>query len=140
MVRAVVLLKPASPGIGVIAGGGVRAVIEAAGVRDVLTKSLGASNKINVVRATLLALENLRYPKEVVARRKAGIEVNAEVRKVPKLKITWVKSDIGYPKAQKRTLKALGLSRLNQVVEHEDTASIQGMLVKVRHLIKFEVV
>jgi large subunit ribosomal protein L30 len=59
---------------------------------------------------------------------------------VPKLKITWVKSDIGYPKAQKRTLKALGLSRLNQVVEHEDTASIQGMLVKVRHLIKFEVI
>ncbi len=59
---------------------------------------------------------------------------------MPKLKITWVKSDIGYPKAQKRTLKALGLSRLNQVVEHEDTASIQGMLVKVRHLIKFEVV
>ncbi len=78
---AVVLLKPASPGIGVIAGGGVRAVIEAAGVRDVLTKSLGASNKINVVRATLLALENLRYPKEVVARRKAGIELKAEVEK-----------------------------------------------------------
>jgi large subunit ribosomal protein L30 len=59
---------------------------------------------------------------------------------VPKLRITWVKSDIGYPKAQKRTLKALGLSRLNQVVEHEDTASMQGMLVKVRHLIKSEVV
>jgi large subunit ribosomal protein L30 len=59
---------------------------------------------------------------------------------VPKLRITWVKSGIGYPKAQKRTLKALGLSRLNQVVEHEDTASIRGMLVKVNHLIKSEVV
>jgi large subunit ribosomal protein L30 len=59
---------------------------------------------------------------------------------VPKLRITWIKSDIGYPKTQKRTLKALGLSRLNQVVEHEDVASIRGMLVKVSHLIKSEVV
>lgn len=73
---AKVLLKPASPGIGVIAGGGVRAVLEAAGIQDVLTKSLGASNAINVVRATLLALASLRYPKEVVARRKAGIEIS----------------------------------------------------------------
>jgi small subunit ribosomal protein S5 len=76
---AIVLLKPASPGIGVIAGGGVRAVIEAAGVKDVLTKSLGASSAINVVRATLLALSSLRRPKEVVARRKAGIEIKGEV-------------------------------------------------------------
>jgi small subunit ribosomal protein S5 len=76
---AIVLLKPASPGIGVIAGGGVRAVIEAAGVKDVLTKSLGASNAINVVRATLLALASLRRPKEVVARRKANIEIKGEV-------------------------------------------------------------
>jgi large subunit ribosomal protein L30 len=59
---------------------------------------------------------------------------------VPKLRIKWVKSDIGYPKTQKQTLKALGLSRLNQVVEHEDTACIRGMLVKVNHLIKSEVV
>ncbi len=72
---AKVLLKPASPGIGVIAGGGVRAVLEAAGVKDVLTKSLGGSNSINVVRATLLALANLRDPKAVVAKRKAGIEI-----------------------------------------------------------------
>ena len=70
-----VLLKPASPGIGLIAGGGVRAVLEAAGISDVLTKSLGASNAINVVRATLLALASLRDPKEVVAKRKAGIEI-----------------------------------------------------------------
>ena len=71
---AKVLLKPASPGIGVIAGGGVRAVLEAVGVNDVLTKSLGTANAINVVRATLLALAYLREPKEVVAKRKAGIE------------------------------------------------------------------
>ncbi len=59
---------------------------------------------------------------------------------MPKLRITWVKSDIGHPEAQKKTLKALGLSRLNQVVEHEDTPGIRGMLTKVSHLIKSEVV
>ncbi len=54
------------------------------------------------------------------------------------LHITWVKSSIGYAEVQKRTLKALGLNRLNQRVTHSDCASIRGMVFKVKHLVKVE--
>ena len=70
---AFVLLKPASPGTGVIAGGGVRAVLDLAGVHDVLAKSLGSSNQLNVVKATVAALEQLRSRDEAEAIRKMEV-------------------------------------------------------------------
>lgn len=72
-----IVIRPASAGTGIIAGGAVRAVMEAAGVRDVLTKSLGSNTPVNVVRATVEALAALRNPEEATARR-AALKEEAE--------------------------------------------------------------
>jgi small subunit ribosomal protein S5 len=79
-----VVLRPASPGTGVIAGGGVRAVLELAGIRDVLTKSIGTQNPINLVKATMDGLINLRRPEQVAKLRGLSVNEVLGIQKQPK--------------------------------------------------------
>ena len=73
-----VILRPAGPGTGVIAGGVVRAVLELAGVRNILTKTIGSTNAINVVRATVQGLADLQVPEEAIAARRLGLETRGD--------------------------------------------------------------
>ncbi len=153
----VVLLRPAAAGTGVIAGGPVRAVLECAGIHDVLSKSLGSSNTINIVHATVAALKQLEEPRAVAARRGLEFEDVAPERLVraeaddrrsgyregrclmaARLKVTQIKSKISEKQNQRDTLRSLGLKRIGDVVVREDNKQNRGYVNTVAHLVKVE--
>ena len=128
-----VMLKPAPEGTGIIAGAAVRAVVEAAGVTNILTKSLGSANPHNVVRATFTGLSELKDPVLVARLRGKDLDEMADQKKT--LKVTLVKSTIGFNRNQGAVVQSLGLRRIRHTVTVADTPETRGMLHKVRHLV-----
>ncbi len=157
-----VLMKPAAPGTGVIAGGAARIILEEAGVHDILCKSLGSANHINVARATIAGLKSLQRPDEVAKRR--GLPADEFVPKgmlkayndrqkgghgdrrgrlmsdesTRSLTVTQVKSGAHAKPKTRGTLRALGLGRIGKTNTLPDRPEIRGMLARVPHLVHVE--
>ena len=135
-----VLLMPAPEGTGLIAGGPVRQVLEAAGIRNIRTKSIGSNNPINMVKATMEGLKELRSAEEIAKLRGKPVEelLGYGGREVMKLKITQPKSTLACLKDQIATIKALGLHKIGQTVVKQDNPAMRGMIFKVKHMVKVE--
>ena len=136
-----ILMKPAVEGSGVAAGGPVRAVLELAGVADITSKSLGSNTPINVVRATVEGLKQLKRAEEVAALRGKSVERINRIRRtniMAELKVTLKRSIIGRPQNQRDTVKALGLTKINSSVVKPANEAIKGMINTVSHLVDVE--
>ncbi len=127
-----VYMQPAAEGTGVIAGGGMRAVFECAGVRNVLAKSYGSRNPINVVRATMKALANIRSPEDIAAKRGKTVEeilgTSAMNAGRNRLKVTLTRSIHGQLQSIRASVRGLGLRRIRQSVVVQDTPQNRGMI------------
>ena len=128
----------------------MRAVVEAAGIANILTKSLGSANPHNVVRATCAGLDSLKDP-AMIARMRGkevadliGAARNASWRMIGRtpragiVKVTLMKSPTGFNRKQGNVVKSLGLLRIRHTVEVKDTPETRGMIHKVRHLVEVE--
>ena len=138
-----VLIKPAVPGTGVLAGGPVRAIMELAGVQNVITKSLGTDNAMNIVKAAAEGLKNMESPVQVAERRGISVaemfggkeKLMAETNKT--LRLTQVKSAIGRkPNQGQAPCARWAWHGIGSTTEQVDNESVRGMIFKVKHLIE----
>ena len=139
-----VIMMPAPEGSGVIAGGPMRAVCDAVGIRNVVAKAYGSTNPYNLVRATLNALDNLRSPAEIAAKRGKSVEEllglsgDLDMSEKKTIKVTLVKSPIGTNADHRATVLGLGLKKIRQTRELEDTPAVRGMINKIAYLVRVE--